>query len=316
MTGRFFYHAFPQAPSGEAGVLRGLQILESILERGLVLTPESLDHDRSTYVTMAKRVCFTELAPQDLIAHSQKFGPFALEWDYTTLLQMGALPVFYLPLLPDARSSACAEALYSALGAIGQMLERLQQIGDMGKTMLPGHTLNMEIDGSIVPTTIGRPQIEELHRILEFQGMSAEAALNGFRAFGSLLQRTADPSSDDVLSFFREREWRIVGNMLRDQRPATEALSQPDREVLLSISPDYFGRTMRFRSGEHQVIEQCQVYRRFGDVPVRDTIRRVIVPAGAVDQARALLAERSLNRPVISIEEATAEATAPSDAVP
>lgn len=304
-TDRFFYHAFPQGLKGEAGIDRGLLILASILDRGLVLTPEPLEHERSTYVTMAKRVCFTELAPQDLVAHSQKFGSFALEWDYQTLLQMGALPVFYLPLLPDAWASACAESIYSALGAVSQMLERLRDINDAGTKMLPGQTLNIALNGTMTPTAIGKAQIEQLKRILEFEGMSVEAALNAFRAFGSLLQRTADPRSDDMLSFFREREWRVVGNMLRDQRPVTEALSAADAEALLSVSPEFFGQTMRFRTGEYRLVDQCQVYRHVGDIPFRNTVRRIIVPAAAMDSARLLLSARSLERSVVSFEEAT-----------
>lgn len=304
---RFFYHAFPQSPSGEAGVERGLQIIESIFDRGLILTPERLDHERSTYVTTAKRVCFTELAPEDLVSHSQKFGPFALEWNYQTLLQMGALPVFYLPLLSDPRASACAESIYSALGAIGQMLERWQEIADIGASLLPGQALNVVIDGTTVPTTIERPQIEQLQRILEFRGMSAAAALNAFRAFGSLLQRTSDPRSDDLLGYFREREWRIVGNMLRDDQPVTEAISNDDKDALLAIAPEYFGRAMRFRSGEHRVVDQCQVYRRFGDKLLKETVRRVIVPADAVRRVRALLYAHSVDAPVVSIDAAKNE---------
>src|SRR5262245_56796620 len=98
---RFFYHSFPRRPS-----VNGLSILRSIIERGLLLTPEKFEFrepldDGSSSAPASifqKRICFTELSPNELPAHSKLFGTFALEFDINTLRAMGAIPVFYVPL--------------------------------------------------------------------------------------------------------------------------------------------------------------------------------------------------------------------------
>ncbi len=303
---RYFYHAFPQAPSGKDGLLRGISILGSILDRGLVLTPEVLEHDRSNYRSISKRVCFTELGPGELAAHAVKFGPFALEWEYETLLRMGALPVIYFPLVSDPKTAAASEAFYETLGGVAQLLERLLELNRMGEAMLPGEHLNLDIDGRQVPTSLERAHIQQLSRVLEYGALPMQSMLNGFRALTSLVQRTNDPRSDDVLAFFREREWRIVGNMTREGALVTDKPSDADAEALVSLSPEYFGRTMRFRTGEYRIIDQCQIYRQFDGKPLHKSLRRVIVPAEVLSEASELVASRGVTVSIAAMEEVSA----------
>src|SRR5580693_2307045 len=102
---RYFYHSFPR-PRRKGGdeQLKGLKILEAIVDFGLVLAPEATkweyphaDGSPPRRMEIAqRRVCFTELEPKELPEHGRVFGPIALEFDVETLKSFFAMPVFYV----------------------------------------------------------------------------------------------------------------------------------------------------------------------------------------------------------------------------
>ena len=102
---RFFYHSFPRPRQGlseEDNCEKGLRILRSMADIGLLLTPETLEFREfledgtlgPKVVAAQRRACFTELAPSELRRHSLEFGPFALELDVMSLRELGAMPVW------------------------------------------------------------------------------------------------------------------------------------------------------------------------------------------------------------------------------
>lgn len=91
----FMYHSFPRR--GKDEVEKGLRILESIAERGLLLTPELVNwpgeikaNGRRGHPVTAyqKRICFTNLRRDELQIHAETFGKFALEFDVSTLREL------------------------------------------------------------------------------------------------------------------------------------------------------------------------------------------------------------------------------------
>src|SRR5271165_6588201 len=108
MKERFLYHSFPRPRSGEsqeALVTRALGILSNLQTTGFVFAPEiviwhqKLADGASRKVSFRqKRICFTELLDSDdLIEHTQTFGPFSLGFDIAVLRHLGAVPVAYIP---------------------------------------------------------------------------------------------------------------------------------------------------------------------------------------------------------------------------
>ena len=104
---RCFYQSFPRPRPGETDIEtanRGWAILQSMRKLGLILAPEVVEwHTPVSLGTPEpiqvpqRRICFTELSPQELWEHSKFFGPFALEFETRTLRRFGALPVIYMP---------------------------------------------------------------------------------------------------------------------------------------------------------------------------------------------------------------------------
>ena len=90
MKARYFYHSFARrSPADENGYGKELQILQSMLDVGLLLTPERIEFKErlrdGSYSEPAtifqKRICFTELSEEELPAHCTNFGEFSIEWD-------------------------------------------------------------------------------------------------------------------------------------------------------------------------------------------------------------------------------------------
>jgi hypothetical protein len=102
----YLYHSFPRRPN-QRDYGQGLKILDSILKRGPLLTPELMtapaykNLDGGCFIQ--KRVCFTALKPEELLKHSNFFGEFSLEFDPSALRSFGVLPALYLtPPIPGA----------------------------------------------------------------------------------------------------------------------------------------------------------------------------------------------------------------------
>ena len=130
---QYFYHSFPSHPSGDE-MEKGLRILKSMSESGLLLNPEIMplteplsDGTWSPSVSnIQKRACFTLIEPSELLKHSVLYGHFALEFDVDTMLQLGAIPAFYYPNPKnDIGLEATAISLLCRIGEIQQLLDRL-----------------------------------------------------------------------------------------------------------------------------------------------------------------------------------------------
>ena len=85
MPSRYFYHSFPRPKDrpDAAQIEIGLKILEAIRRIGLVLAPETVSWDVplssgaiDKVSIFQKRMCFTELAVEELPGHARAFGMF------------------------------------------------------------------------------------------------------------------------------------------------------------------------------------------------------------------------------------------------
>lgn len=91
----YLYHSFARPHRGEtpeAQRARSLKVLRSILDHGILLSPERVDFTegrsdgskRALWLAQT-RACFTLLEPDKLEMHSKVFGPISLEWEVEEL---------------------------------------------------------------------------------------------------------------------------------------------------------------------------------------------------------------------------------------
>lgn len=284
--------------SGADGIELGLRVLESILDRGLVLTPERVRPNDPDYGVMTKRVCFTLLSPSALEGHTKLYGPISLEWEPATLRTMGALPVIYFPFSGAQPQGELAETLFASLAHTTTLLERLSALFEMARNDRSSTAMVLERNGLRSEIQMSAKGAADLADAFEADSLSVQNQLNALRCLSSLIQQTDDPAREDALGNYRLREWRIVANVLRHGVPVTEAPDESDIEALLGLNNAYFGRVERFRTGEHQIVRQCQIYRTVNGLPLHNTVKRIIAPAEAHQQIQTLLCARGATIPV------------------
>ena len=264
---RFFYHSFPRPRQGETPsdlAMRGWLTLKSMKDLGFILAPEIVEWHTpvslgtpSPIQVLQQRMCFTELSPPELSDHSVQFGPFALEFDTTALRRVGALPVIYMP---QALSEQDHLALLGPfiVGHLEQIRSTLALLNDLGQlddpAWIEGQGATSLADDCLVTLKNGD---EERGTIQEFQ--VPWAAINGVLIFlgferapfdammgaasiaQGLFYPTDDDHHDEVLGYYRQREWRITADYYVDGNPRDRTLRDDEKQLLLECDEYFWG---------------------------------------------------------------------------
>lgn len=264
----FGFHSFPRRGGGNDTL--AMRILGSIAECGLLLTPEVIpvaeqlaDGTRRTYCVQQKRCSFTVIPEQELASHSERFGPFSLAFEVEALRRLGGLPVAYIP-----RSDSAGE--FSGLGAT--LVARLADVEGV---------LSHLIDGG--NKVSGLPP-----------GVSIEMLRDALRTYAGLLY-PVDRSDDRQLEYFRQREWRILANVVGQAGPLTSALSEECTERVRSIDPEFFDRRIAVRSGDLARIALCQTLVSVGGKHPLEFAHHLVAPDEMVGPATKLLNQHGFN---------------------
>ena len=311
MTARHFYHSFPRGNDAE---LRGLDVLESVLDRGLLLTPERIEFREELsngslsqpWYAMQKRMSFTELEPRELPQHCHTFGPYSLEWDIATLIGMGAIPVFYVPLrsVPGSHS-AVACSMLARIGEIQKLLVRLDDLETLVRESAnQAELLTVTKDGSpMAQTRCSVGGAADLLTMLQ-HGIQPLSALTGaLRALAGYFYPTDHERYTDLLGYYRQREWRLLANILHLGKPITVEVTKEDIEALLRINDEFFGRELDFPTGRKKRVEECQLYKTYCARPVIDTVQRLICPRSSSAKVVEIFESRDVRVPVVAIED-------------
>ncbi len=309
---RYFYHSFPRGTDKMDGVGKGLTILQSMKEMGLLLTPEipkwpdnvSGDPLSEPWSVAQIRCCFTLLQPFELLQHAKVFGHFAIEFDIKELRKFGAIPVFYLPTIlePDDASGVLAAKLVGCIGQIDELLCRLKLTEDsIGGDTNRDKPLGIMKDGRLVrQTTCSVGGIEDL---LSFLGEGHQPLINlwaGLRALSGFFFPTEDLNTD-LVGYYHEREWRILSSAAKNGVKLARCLDKHEEEFLLRLDRNFFGEPMAFRDGQRRRVDKCRVLEELDGKPTLRHARRIIVPQAALTRAKEMLDE-SDDKPVVALE--------------
>jgi len=296
---RFFYHSFPRrrGPEETYEVEKGLAILRLMKKMGLLLTPENIqwpdvssDGSPSGPWTIVQiRCCFTELGPTELPQHAEVFGHFAIEFEIQVLPRLGAIPVFYLPRTPIGGAEALATEFVACIGNTQILLDRLLKLEELVRINSNKHKRLVIIKNRVTRET--RSSVEGAEDLLKSltEGIQPPARLNAvLRALSGYFYPIDDLDYTSLLGYYRQREWRILGNM----KP-TRPLKMDERESLLQLDPEFFKEKLTFGTGTHPRVDQCKVFQELDGKPIIGYARRVIVPAVALARAKEIVNEPS-----------------------
>jgi hypothetical protein len=326
---RFFYHSFPRRGRADpAEIQKGLAILELIQSFGLLLTPEitAWAHPHANGAPprqmriVQRRACFTELSVRSLPKHAEEFGHFALEFEIDTLKRLGALPVFYIPKWGE-EGSANSLGQTLVVQAIDAMcvIDRIARVkGFIESTATSGSRQNFEF--GFDARKMFSLDISETQRAIEgvtygvtppeMLSLALEGMLNFFYPADA-----DDTKINSSLKYYRQREWRIAGNIGMQGRDLMAPPSEPLIEKLLALDLDFYRRpfppegvapsnpSLARRSFGPRLVDWTYVYQGIDDRHIVGAARRVIVPRAAVDATKVVLSNHPKPPPVIAIED-------------
>lgn len=268
-----FYHSFPRGRKEDLS--HGLDVLSSILRNGLLITAEVRTikgiPKQPDFKILQERLCFTESTPEQLAAHSDVFGPFALEYDVDVVRTIGALPVFYIPGIigsPVGLSEA-GPALVEKISEMEQLLIRL--------------TTLRHLDGA----TPEDKAVQERVHCIEKPDSSIEQLRWTARAILNLVYPTDDERYNKPLHYYWQKEWKIIPNFAINDQWDFKPLTAAQKIDLLKSNPEFFGATMH--PFLHRRIDYCRCLRNLGGEDVVAKVRRIIVPDAALQSARRLV---------------------------
>lgn len=278
MKPTYFYHNFPRKACTD--LTHGLEVLQAMLGTGLLLVPEltklRAPGGQVIQEIVQERMCFTELAPDEVPKHAETFGLFALEYEPMALRQLGAVPVFYIPSNLDNQGLAAAGTVLASRMAYAQeFIKRL--ITDRDEAGADKAVFYAGLIDQLV-------SLEELY-------YTTEAVQNLFYPTEDLAYH------DDHLHYYRQREWKIVPNFARGGVWEIQELTPAEKEGLIGLN-DFFGNDLR--AGERR-IDRCRYFRQMEGKSTLAMAKWIIVPDGAVDEAALLVAAAGLEVPVVPL---------------
>lgn len=315
---RFFYHSFPRRGRGtDSEVEKGCKILSLIGEAGLVLAPEIVKWkyphaDGSPpreQQTIQRRICFTELAPDELSRHSEEFGHFALEFDIDTLKSMAAMPVFYIPQsATEDKEGGTSLGSTLVIQSIDAMILAMRVAG-ISKSLsdAPGVTTArfdctfgfQNLKTFSLDIAEARKTLEALSYAITPPDMLEHSLMGLLSCF-----YPADNLKDNkALAYYRQREWRIAWNF---SIQGEEVMRRPSNEVidrLLAIDSEFFGRDFPTMSGTKRLADEALVFLGIGDKKIIQMVRRVVVPRAALSSAKQILTRVVPDTPIVCIED-------------
>ncbi|MFM0752613.1 hypothetical protein [Paraburkholderia strydomiana] len=305
MDQRFFYHSFPRrhGDHSDAAIEKGLKILAAIRDFGLFLTPEPIewsqplgDNPPRLQPRLQRRVCFTELAPNELQRHAKTFGDFALEFDYSAIRSLGAMPVFYVPRAESGvqDGNLLGVGLTTALIDAEAIVQRMAFLERTFSDPRCAERIAVDIGWSENPDGRG---VYDIDRV-ESQKLMAAAChattplpmLQGALEAMLNLFYPADNTKHGLdLDYYRQREWRIAFKIQLEGKELMQDLSEEATERAVDIDPQFFQRVISMPTVKGTVAQLTWAYAGINGRSILQHCSRLIVPDGALDSARDLL---------------------------
>lgn len=279
---------------------KGERIASSLLENGLMLAPENFElplldevgRQIDGITVLQCRLCFAEIEPSSLAAHSETFGPYSLVYDIDDLRRIGGLPVHYVPLPMGSHLYGLGAEI---LGGVADATRVLDSIVAMREQMEQSPMLGLQwtrnIDGVDVTdgvrfneeqTTILRSFFDELEKMCFSPFRLTQQKL---LAAAACFYPTEYATYTGKLHYYRQREWRLVEiGLMQGDKPLAPRATSAQQELLREIDNDFFSKTVKVPTGRRinewesaTIAERCRFLSRVGDIDVVGLARYLVV---------------------------------------
>ena len=318
---RKFYHSFPRWRSSEPAdvtIAKGMAILKALKEVGLVLAPEvvewripQIDGSTKTLRHRQTRICFTELSRTELEDHANTFGPFALEIPIEILRQYGVLPVIYVPQMVsgDRLLSSFGPVIVWMFENIRYTLDNLDQLSKLSDPQIaleialkthpeathvaPDYSLNLtnvnKHNEIVKEYSVKASVVRDILNYLNFETAPFALMRGAIWAAQNLFYPTDDHVNDKVLSYYRQREWRIVPGATVEGKTVARYLTPEEKVRITEIDHSFWTRELVDDKGTFRRIDEAQIIDEFRGRHISQVFSKVLVPHQDIGAAEELL---------------------------
>jgi len=290
---RFLFHSFPRKPRFDEepynNAQRGLKILESMAAHGLVLVPEGQTWTENTAPPQTveieqKRMCFTDLAPSELLKHANFFGGCALQYEHTVLINAGGMPAIYIPerFVNVIGAEDIGSSVVGRLAEIEAILENLHSLE---------HNTPQSADGNLLPL---------LQQVRGEVKTDFGDLITGLLALSSFFYPLDSWRYTHPVGYYYQREWKLTNWAKIGGKKLAEKLNDNEIQELLSVDQPFFSKSYLAgnsitRAHGSEIIRQTH-----GEHPLA-WAKAVIVPDNYVADAQHILSNHKINVPVIGL---------------
>ncbi|CAB3768591.1 hypothetical protein LMG29739_05339 [Paraburkholderia solisilvae] len=133
-------------------------------------------------------------------------------------------------------------------------------------------------------------------------GLTPLGGLNsGLGALLNFFYPADNRKADRLLDYYRQREWRIACEFSILGKQVIREVAPAEREQILQIDSEFFTRTIDSDFGAVERLSKSLILPGLNGKRVIEMVRRVIVPAGALEQARSVLSGIDNAPPVVDL---------------
>ena len=317
MNERFFFHTFPRPRRGEpeeATFNRAIRILRYMADTGLVLAPEIVTWEIGVaggtidrLPILQRRASFTELALSELTGHSTVFGPISLSFDIDTLREAGVTPVIYVPQHSGMGSLSqlatfCAKAAWHTR----YVLERLQELKVMsdpdtavarfGKPLAPDCVFNLtntDPKGKVVAQyAVSAANIQAIMKYIGYRNIPFDHSIGMLSVFLNMFYPTDNAYSGELLGYYRQREWRLIGGVDFNARPIARSLTDKEKARLIKIDGEFWTRELTVEGKQQTRAALALMYDPVQNWRFFDIVRNIYVPRRFEAEARSIAGDK------------------------
>jgi len=182
-----------------------------------------------------------------------------------------------------------------------QRLQELKETSDptmaiarWGYPLAPNATFNLQNtdpQGNVVATyAVPAANIDAVMKHIGYRNIPFDHSIGMLSVFLNIFYPTDNSHSGDLLGYYRQREWRLIGGEMKfNERPMARALTQLEADRLVSIDRNFWTRELVIDGNNRTRLALAQIYDPTDNWKFFDLVLNVFVPQSIEDEARAIV---------------------------
>lgn len=285
-----FYHSFPRIigavpESVDEHNERGLVILKSIVNNGLLITPETMKLPFEPEIWHSNfiqhRCCFTLIERSNLENHCKLFGNFSIEWNTLFLKRVGIFPVFYLPLFDFENGN---HQDFVAPKFLYRMMNYHEYARECEKNA-------QEVYISLLRKGASEEEVKQCAMdILFYKDMKA-----WFEGLKNTVYPIDNRQYTKENGYYSQREWKLPGNLKHNNVDITSLADANQQEELIKLNPKFFSKKVNYFGNERTVAEISLFFKDIEGKHILEHANKIIVPLSQLDNVKDIISKAKLN---------------------